>query len=100
MFGKKNLRRIFFLPQSSPFIRAWYRHQETLECAPDGWVERIAVVLNEKIRNGTKVCETCTGYARWKQNRCAVKTYRKFQGQGRTTPGISVTSVSVCFDFG
>ena len=27
-----------FLPQPSPFIRAWDRHQETQKCATDGWV--------------------------------------------------------------
>ena len=27
-----------FLPQPSAFIRAWDRHQETQECASDGWV--------------------------------------------------------------
>ena len=27
-----------FLSQPSPFIRAWNRHQETLECATDGSV--------------------------------------------------------------
>ena len=28
-----------FLPQPSPFIRAWDRHQETQKSASDGWVE-------------------------------------------------------------
>ena len=27
-----------FLPQPFPFIRAWDRHQETLEGAPNGWL--------------------------------------------------------------
>ena len=33
---RKALRRMPFLPQPYPFFRAWYRHQKTLECAPDG----------------------------------------------------------------
>ena len=35
-----------FLPQPSTFIQAWDRHQETLECAPDGWL------LGMKMREG------------------------------------------------
>ena len=44
----------------------------------------------------------CTGYVRGKQNSGEVcsRNYRKFQGQGRTAPGISVKSVSVCNDNG
>ena len=38
VLAKKVLRRMPFLPQPSPFIRAWNRHQETQECASDGWV--------------------------------------------------------------
>ena len=37
-FGKKVLRRMPLLPQPSPFIRAWDRHQETQKYASDGWV--------------------------------------------------------------
>ena len=37
--GKKVLPRMPFLPQPSPFIRAWDRHQETQKCASDGWVD-------------------------------------------------------------
>ena len=32
--------------------------------------------------------------------RCAVGTKKKFQGQGRTAPGISVKFVPVCNDYG
>ena len=35
-----------FLPQPSPFTRARDRHQETLECAPDGWL------IEMKMREG------------------------------------------------
>ena len=34
----KVLRRMHFLPQPSPNIRAWDRHQETQKCASDDWV--------------------------------------------------------------
>ena len=59
------------------------------------------VVLYAKIKNGGKVCATCTGYVREKRNSDEVcnRNYRKFQGQGRTAPGISVKSVSVCSDY-
>ena len=51
------------------------------------------VVLYEKIRNGGKVCATCTGYVRGKQNSGEVcsKTYRKFQGQDRNAPGSALS---------
>ena len=64
--------------------------------------KRRAVVLYEKIRNSGKVCSTCTGYVRGKQNRGEVcnRNYRKFQGQGWTSSGISVKSVPVCNDNG
>ena len=64
--------------------------------------ERRAMVLYEKIRNSGKVCATCTGYARGKQNSGEVcsRNYRKFQGQGWTAPGISVKSIPVCSDNG
>ena len=35
-----------FLPQLFPFIWAWDQHQETLECAPHGWL------LGIKMREG------------------------------------------------
>ena len=55
------------------------------------------VVLYEKIKNGGKICATCTEYIRGKQNSGEVcsRNYRKFQGQGRTAPGISFKSVPV-----
>ena len=55
--------------------------------------ERRAVILHEKIRNGGKVCETCTGYVRGKRNSGEVcsRNYRKFQGQSRTAPGSSLS---------
>ena len=34
--GKNVLHRMPFLPQPSPFIRAWDQHQETQKCASDG----------------------------------------------------------------
>ena len=37
-FSKKILRRMPFLPQPSPFIRAWDRHQKTQKYASDGWI--------------------------------------------------------------
>ena len=43
--GKKVLRRMPFLPQPSPFIRAWDRHQETQKCATDGWAGGQAEVV-------------------------------------------------------
>ena len=44
---------------------------------------------------------TRTGYARGKRNSGEVcsRNYRKFQGQGRTAPGIRVKSVPVCSDY-
>ena len=62
---------------------------------------RRAVLLYEKTRNGGKVCVTCTGYVQGKRNSGEVcsRNYRKFQDQGRTAPGISVKSVSVCCDY-
>ena len=36
-----------FLPQPSPFIRAWDRHQEKQECASDGWVVQSSIVLSD-----------------------------------------------------
>ena len=42
-----------FLPQPSPFARAWDRHQETQECASDGWVR------NEDEEGQTGVVWTC-----------------------------------------
>ena len=64
--------------------------------------ERKVVVLYEKIRNGGKVCATCSGYVRGKRNSGEVcsRNYRKFQGQGRTVSGISVKPVSVCCHYG
>ena len=38
-----------FLPQPSPFIRAWDRHQETQKCATDGWV--LTTNLTTKVVN-------------------------------------------------
>ena len=66
------------------------------------YFERRAVILYEKIRNGEKVCETCTGYVRGKRNSGEVcnRNHRKFQGQGWTAPGIIVKSVPVCSDNG
>ena len=66
--------------------------------------ERRVVVLYEKIRNGGKVCTTCSGYVRGKRNsgeveRNSYRNYRKFQGQGRTVSEI-VKPVSVCCDYG
>ena len=60
-----------------------------------------AVVLYEKIRNRGKVCVTCTGYVSGKRNsgEACSKNYKNFQGQGRTAPGISAKSVSVCSDY-
>ena len=45
--------------------------------------ERRAVVLYKKIRNGGKVCATCIGYVRGKQNsgELCSRNYRKFQGK-------------------
>ena len=59
--------------------------------------EKRAVVLYEKIRNGGKVCVTCTVCVEGKQNSGKVcsRNYRKFQGQGQVAPGISVNFVSV-----
>ena len=64
--------------------------------------ERRVVVLYEKIRNGGKVWETCSGYVRGKRNSGKVcsRNYRNFQGQGRTVSGISVKPVSVCCGYG
>ena len=47
------------------------------------------MVLYEKIRNGRKICVTCTGYVQGKQNSNEVcnRNYRKFQGQGQIAPG-------------
>ena len=41
------------------------------------------VVLNQKIRNGGKICATCIGYVRGKQNSGEVcsRNYREFHGQ-------------------
>ena len=36
--GKKFYAGCPFVPQPSPFIRAWDRHQETQKFATDGWV--------------------------------------------------------------
>ena len=60
------------------------------------------MVLYGKIRNGEKVCATCTGYVREKRGSGEVcsNNYRKFQGQSRTTPEISVNFVSLCSDYG
>ena len=60
------------------------------------------MVLYEKIRNGGKVCETCTGYVRCKRNsgEMCSSNYRKFQDQGRTAPGIKCQVRSVCCDYG
>ena len=64
--------------------------------------KRRAVILYEKIKNGGKVCATCTGYVQGKRNsgeECN-RNYRKFHGQGPTAPGISIKSVSVGCDYG
>ena len=45
--GKKVLRRMPFLPQPSPFIRAWDRHQETQKCATDGWLTTVAITKKQ-----------------------------------------------------
>ena len=57
-------------------------------------------LLYEKIRNGGKICATCTEYVQGKQNSGEVcsRNYSKFQG--RTAPGISVKSIFVCCDYG
>ena len=48
-----------------------------------------------------KVCATCTGYVRGKQNSGqACRNCRKFQGQGWTALGINIKSVPVCSDNG
>ena len=61
-----------------------------------------AVVLYENMRNSGKVCATSTGYVQGKRNSGEVcsRNYRKFQGQDRNAPGISVKSVPVCSDNG
>ena len=53
-----------------------------LEKAYDRVVEKKAVVLHQKIRNGGKLSATCTGYIRGKRNSGEVcsRNYRKFQG--------------------
>ena len=63
---------------------------------------RRAVVLYDKIRNGTKICATYTGYVQGKRNSGEVcsRNYRKFQGQGWTAARISIKSVSVCCHYG
>ena len=65
---------------------AWY-----LKYRNNDWKKERAVVLYKKIKNGEKVCATCTGYVRGKQNSGVVCTRnnRKFQGQGQTAPGIN-----------
>ena len=47
-----------------------------------------------KRKSGMVECATCTGYVRGKRNSVEVcsRNYRKFQGQGRTAPGISKVS--------
>ena len=58
--------------------------------------------MYEKIRNGGKVCATCTGYVRGKRNSVEVcsRNYRNFQGQSQTGLEVSAKSVSVCCDYG
>ena len=60
------------------------------------------MVLYEKIKNGGKVCATCTEYVWGKRNSGEIynRNYREFQGQGRTALGISIKSVSLCYDYG
>ena len=56
MFWQKNfLRQMSFLPQPSPFIRAWDRHQETQECASDGWVKNAYCYLKKYLQIEKKV---------------------------------------------
>ena len=56
----------------------------------------------KKSEMAEKVGATCTGYVRGKRNSAEVcsRNYRKFQGQDRTAPEISIKSVSVCSDYG
>ena len=53
--------------------------------------EKRTVILYEKIRNGGKICATCTGYVRGKRNSGEVcsRNYRKFQGQSQTERGLA-----------
>ena len=48
-FGKKFLRQIPFLPQPSPFIWAWDRHQKTQKCASDSWVSETVAVTKKQV---------------------------------------------------
>ena len=90
-------------------IEKYREGQKELHCCVCGPRESLrqgsagrTVVLYQKIRNSGKVCATCTGYVRGKQNSGEVcsRNYRKFQGQGWTAPGISVKSIPVCSDNG
>ena len=57
---------------------------------------------NKRKTEKNKKTETYTGYVRGKQKSGEVcsRNYKKFQGQDRTAPGISVKSVPVCSDYG
>ena len=47
-----------FLPQPSPFTRAWNWHQETQKCVSDDWVLYLNHIKS-KDYIGYAICKTC-----------------------------------------
>ena len=73
-----------------------------LEKAEDRVLRKELWYCMKKSGIAKNICAICTGYIRGKQNSGEMcnRNYRKFQGEGRAAPGISVKSVPLCSDYG